>query len=198
MRIGFDIDGVLANFIFGFATIARRKGYKPLYFTHNDVNTFDHSVGLTDTEACEVWEVIDASWVFWTKLPAMIPKQVWARLKILAMKHDVYFITTRDLGRGIKRQTEIWLHRWGIDTPTVLMAPYSAAKADLIETLDLHYYIDDSPDVLQSIVNKKMSKCCYALDYKYNRRVTIPRIPSVAEYLERIDKAALNLPANKK
>jgi hypothetical protein len=157
MRIGFDIDGVLADFV---------PAYQDLFIAQTGRDTFGAGDrrdppewnwptlrGYTKEETSAVWGAIKQSNTFWMNLAedhgcptlrTMLPE--------LEHKHEVYFVTSR-LGRRPKRQTEIWLIEHlrylvgplsGV-SPTVLIAAYRQ-KGLLAKGLDLDAYIDDNAD----------------------------------------------------
>lgn len=147
MRIGIDIDGVLADFNTGFIERAIAVTGKDLFparpFDIPEWNYPEH-YGYSDAEISAIWENIAADSTFWLKLPPYPNAMgVLERLRVLTdMGHDIYFITSRP-GVVSKRQSEIWLGTHGGDflqTPTVLISGKKGASAS---ALDLHAYIDD-------------------------------------------------------
>ena len=149
MRIGFDVDGVLADFNRRFIElIIKVTGEDRFPARPFDIPTwhypqhYGYSAEVMDFEHGPVWGTVRASGSFWAELP-MYP---WTRdvLDELARRRhndgdDIYFITDRP-GRRAKRQTEDWLHDLGYEEATVLI---SGAKDLCAQALKLDAYIDD-------------------------------------------------------
>lgn len=210
-RIGFDLDGVLCEFIPHYQrlfTIVTGKNY----FVQGDnvdppVWNWPQLRGYTDADVAAVWRVINASTTFWEDLPetqnmcAMREKQ-----DALLEDHEVYFITNRS-GVRVRQQTELWLrgrfNRFSMFTPMVLITR-TGSKGAMARALILDAYIDDNYDNLIDVVNQSPGTKPYLLDRKYNRewwsfggkdivnempvrddRVEAGRVCSVAEMLRR-------------
>lgn len=144
-RIGFDIDGVLADFNTAFIQrvikVTGQDFFPPRPF---DIPTWDYPqfYGYLPAQVDEVWQDITADESFWLKLPAY-PEANEALRRLTQetlVGNDVYFITSRP-GAVAKWQTEAWLSAHGFDeTPTVLI---SSAKGLCARALKLDLYIDD-------------------------------------------------------
>jgi hypothetical protein len=87
LRVGFDLDGVVADFRTAFEAASRRG---------SPVDPIEAAVGLTETEVKEAWKVVGASHNWWTTLRPYEPAQI-ARLYALARRHkwEVFFLTKR-------------------------------------------------------------------------------------------------------
>lgn len=152
MRIGFDVDGVLADFNAGLIEraiqVTGEDKFPPRPFAIPTWNYPQH-YGYSAEQVSAVWEAIKGSETFWASLPsydwtmAVLDKLVTLRHD----GHDVYFITARP-GCYAKLQTEDWLERYGFEGPTVLI---TAAKGSAAITLDLDTYIDDKPENIQDV-----------------------------------------------
>ena len=193
MRIGFDMDGVLSNFVEGFRKVLVDVTGKDLLEagdTDNPPvwNVWKHR-GYTNKEVDAAWRVVDQSETFWEWLPpkdgARILAQNWYNLD---SEHDIYFITHRVNGFRAKRQTEGWLVDSLIENPTVIISPY---KGLVCRALSLDCYIDDKISYVVSAVDDAPKTRIYLLDYKHNQDDSPPsythykRVPSVEAYLER-------------
>lgn len=148
MKLGIDVDGVLADFNSRFIErvirVTGRDLFPPRPF---EIPTWNYPevYGYTSAEIAAVWEGIKTDGVFWTSLPPYpntVPAMAFLERRI-TYGDDVYFITARP-GVGAKRQTERWLNaRWPhILNPvsTVLITPHKGLAA---QTLGLDIYIDD-------------------------------------------------------
>lgn len=155
MRIGFDIDGVLADFV---------SAYQDKFIALTGRNTFAAGDrrdppewnwptlrGYTAEETSAVWEDIKKSHTFWLNLSEDRGCSTLRQMLMeLEHKHEVYFLTSRP-GLRSKRQTELWLwdhlgyHRTPNVYPTVGIAAYRQ-KGHLVKGLELDCYIDDNTD----------------------------------------------------
>jgi 5'(3')-deoxyribonucleotidase len=177
VRIGFDVDGVLADFTRSFVPLLIRVTGKNL-FQPDDINNppcwnWDLHRGYTKDESRMAWAVIKESRDFWASLRTT-PQVRTLRMMILDLlrNHEVYFITNRT-GTDVKWQTELWLRQHlQIDLPTVLI---SGAKGLCAQALKLDVYVDDNADNVNDVVNRtgpeqSRNSCrTYLLDTTYNR-----------------------------
>lgn len=180
MRIGFDIDGVLANFVSAYqATFVRLTGRDD--FAPGDVDNpptwhWPELRGYTFEETRAVWASIQVDTTFWMRLQ---PTAWWAALvlvlPILEEKHDVYYLTDRP-GVAAKRQTEAWLTQWlpyslMEKTPTVLL---TGKKGWAAAALKLDCYIDDKRENIVDVATQSPMTTPYLLDRRYNQG-SVPR-----------------------
>ena len=189
MRVGFDIDGVLADFV---------PAYQDLFIQLTGRNTFGAGDrrdppewnwptlrGYTAAETSAAWGEIKKSSTFWLNLSedrgcptlrGMVPE--------LERNHEVYFLTTR-VGLRPKRQTEIWLwdhlgySRLAMVWPTVGVAAHRQ-KGHLVKGLALDAFIDDNLDNVNDIAwgttptkqpEPKPTCRVYLLNRAYNQNV---------------------------
>jgi hypothetical protein len=183
LRIGFDVDGVLANFTRGYANLIREVSGRDL-LTDEDIARpkswyWDREAGYTKEEETAAWDFIQSSADFWETLE---PLPGMADIQNILSHNDVYFISDR---RGIqpKSQTEGFLYNnlpFG-STPTVLI---SGNKGPLAVGLGLDFFVDDRDKNLFEVKAASPRTRCYVLDYPYNQNVTgdiATRVSSVAQ-----------------
>lgn len=155
MKIGIDVDGVLADFNKSFIerviAVTGKDLFPPRPF---DIPTWHYPqhYGYTDAEMKypdgPVWGSISDDSSFWYHLsPYDGVVEFMARLD--SGVHDFYFITNRP-GATAKSQTENWIdyHNFGLQSdsfsnPTVLV---SGAKGMCARALKLDLYIDDNTE----------------------------------------------------
>lgn len=146
MKIGFDIDGVFADFNASFIERVIASTGKDLFPPRPfDIPTWGYPqlYGYTKEEESKVWNEITKDPYFWYDLsPYSDTQNALYRLSSIACNFDddVYFITSRP-GVVAKAQTERWLRDMGVTIrPTVLI---SSAKGLCAQALKLDTYIDD-------------------------------------------------------
>ena len=149
LHIGFDMDGVLADFASAYHEIeARLVG--PIAPSPAD-NPEDATIELPAAGEIRrrndvVWDEIRATPDFWTTLRPLDPAAV-PRIHEMTLRHgwEVFFITQRPPTQGdtVQRQTQRWLVEQGFDLPSVLVIPGSRGAA--AGALRLAYHVDDSP-----------------------------------------------------
>jgi len=161
-RIGFDVDGVLADFAAAFREVEERIfGERPKLDAGAPERESEDRPAGTDTAASKrrdsaasyeshrrrraVWDEIQRTTDFWTSLKPLSTEAI-ARIQQLAVRDrwEVFFITKRPATAGdtVQRQTQRWLVAQGFDLPSVLVIAGSRGAAAAALTLD--YHVDDT------------------------------------------------------
>ena len=143
LRLGFDIDGVLANFRAAFHDAAVR-------IVKHDVDDFDPAdppqgpSPLSADDVRRVWDHIGKTANWWMEIDPYEPEQI-ARLYSLtrAAGWEVFFMTKRppSAGDSVQFQTQWWIERFGFYLPSVLTVPGS--RGDVANALRLDLIVDD-------------------------------------------------------
>ena len=156
LRIGFDLDGVLADFASAYHSVETRLfGTAPASTPDEPGDEEDRQsspqvggstpAGGRSRTSEAIWRQIAATENFWTTLEATDPAAV-RRIHDLMLRHrwEVFFITQRPATRGdtVQRQTQHWLVAQGFDLPSVLVIAGSRGAA--AAALRLDYLVDDS------------------------------------------------------
>jgi len=139
LRLGFDVDGVLADFRSAFRTTAREclgrqadetDGQKPAPLAQQDV--------------AKVWAHIARTPNWWMRVPPHEPAEI-VRLYAMARasRWEVFFLTKRPASAGdpVQFQTQWWLEQQGYYLPAVLTVPGS--RGELANSLRLDLVVDD-------------------------------------------------------
>lgn len=145
MKIGFDIDGVLADFNAAFidrcVKVAGKDLFPPRPFIIPEWH-YPQVYGYTDEELKAVWAHIESDAFFWRDLrpyPGVVDILRWAESRRAFFGDEITFITARP-GVRAKLQTEQWLQAHEMHVPTVIV---SADKGLCARTLNLDAYVDD-------------------------------------------------------
>jgi hypothetical protein len=139
LRVGIDIDGVLADFRTAFRETARDCLRRDVVMDASGTRaTLEH----TDIE--RVWNHIGRSPNWWMNVRAYEPAEI-ARLYALARsgRWEICFLTKRPASGGdaVQFQTQWWLEQQGFYLPAVITVPGS--RGDLANALRLDLAIDD-------------------------------------------------------
>ena len=163
LRVGFDMDGVLADFAAAFYEVEARLFVRPPSLSAGQPEAEEQARskgGLPESRARDaenqqearrrrdaIWATIESTPDFWTTLRPTSAGAV-ARIHALMRRHrwEVFFITQRPPTDGdtVQRQTQRWLVEQGFDLPSVLVIDGSRGAA--AAALRLDYHVDDSPE----------------------------------------------------
>lgn len=179
LKIGIDVDGVLADFVAG-----ARHYFKAKYGRPDDSliqNEWDFDcLGMTKAEIDDLWDHIHNTPNWWTTLKTMDGAY---SLGWLCNNHTVYFITnrpTKTTGDSIEDQTKNWLmDSHYIECPTVIVCKNKGALAS---ALDLDFFLDDNVPNVTDVSLTSPRTTTFIQDAPYNQEcVSVPRLKSVNE-----------------
>lgn len=178
LRIGFDLDGVLADFERWYVGRAKQlwPGFEPKP---------EWDFGLTKAQQEVLWKEIRGTRNFWFSLYPM------ARIPVEAIdNHTLIFITSRidlDEGPTVEAQSAEWL-RWffHIEYPTVLVVNHWHEKPELYRACRLDAFIDDKPETVSSMLRKGQN--AYIYDQPWNREFNFPnRAKTITDYIKSVE-----------
>lgn len=178
MRIGFDVDGILADFVraYQMAVVKFADGvdlFLPGDITNPPTWDWPEHRGYSKDVTKRVWKhIIEENQTFWFDLGRLEGMRTLALMyPDLVQRHDIYFITSRPSNFGAKAQTERWLQDSGVWNPTVLI---SSDKGGCCAALKLDAYIDDYDVNVEGVLRKSPDTKMFLLERNYNGLVDAP------------------------
>lgn len=180
MRIGCDIDGVLADFNTAFIDLIKRQTgiqFPRPSSTYPDTWNY-HRPLVAKFQEDALWEHIKTTG-FWGQLHAL-PGAVEAltMLDKVRRDHDIYFITSRP-GNRAKWLSEQWLSWHGFFQATVLIAD---EKGPVAKGLMLDIFVDDKPENIVDVAEARKKTRCYLINRPYNQM-----LQSLNQQITRVD-----------
>jgi hypothetical protein len=215
LRIGFDMDGVLADFESAFRECDRRifgpdardtvgapeieeERQAAAAKAETDVDGEGRGSAARGLRRREdaVWKAIESTENFWATLKPLDPDAV-RRIHLLMIRHrwEVFFITQRPetAGDTVQRQTQRWLVDQGFDLPSVLVIRGSRGSA--AQALRLDYHVDDSPQNCHDVVSESSAKPILIVPATFDTAIASARLlgignaATIASALDILDQA---------
>jgi hypothetical protein len=210
VRIGFDMDGVLADFATAFRAVETRLfGGTPtvaaeapeIEAQQEEAQESSGSAGQSPRELRRrrdaVWNAIHRTPDFWTTLQPLDPGAV-RRIHALMIRYrwEVFFITQRPAteGQTVQRQTQRWLVEQGFDLPSVLVI--SGSRGAAAGALRLNFHVDDSPQNCLDVVSESRARALLvvpepdAVTEASAKRLKIDVTRSIGEALDALEQSA--------
>jgi len=190
LRLGIDVDGVVADFQSAFRALAERE----LGLPASDVET-----ELSKSDVDRLWRVVADTTNWWLDVPAYEPDQI-KRLYAQARtaRWEMFFMTSRppSAGDSVQLQTQVWLERHGYFLPSVLTTP-AGARGEVARSLRLDLALDDRMVNCLEIISASNSKALMLLRPPAEPRAReaaeargIGVVSSLAEALDAVERLA--------
>jgi hypothetical protein len=184
LRIGFDMDGVLADLARAFYDIDERL------FGPADQPSSSRSDAA-------VWAAIQKVPDFWETL---LPLESGAvrRIHAMTLRHgwETFFLTQRPATEGAtaQRQTQRWLVAQGFDLPSVLVI--EGGRGAAAAALRLDYHVDDTPSHCVDVKTESGARPILVVDDRdlvgiaSARRLGIATAPGIGAALDLLEQAS--------
>ena len=172
----FDVDGVLANFEYGYNAMLSRLGRPGIFATQ-----------WSDLGDPNVWSAIENDPFFWLRLPSLVGADTWTRIACLCADEDVYFATARHVCDP-KHSTEQWLRRYLGHKGTVVI---TQQKARFVKAVRATHIIDDKYENIWQA--RQHCQGAVLLSRPYNEFGTgVQRVITVEQFLDAIERGRDN------
>lgn len=152
MKIGLDLDGVLANFNLGFARVLSVLGAPTpmLDGREPEVWSWPTHYGASREQEREAWDRVTRNPLFWLALKPM--PDAWPAFGLMRQmeRHgdQFVFLTARE-GRRVHQQTWDWVKDFTrLDYPTVIV---TADKGPVAQAMGLDVLVEDKPENLDGL-----------------------------------------------
>lgn len=175
MRFGFDIDDTLINLREHAFEIYKKKLKQNLstdvFHALNRVEIHE-PFGLTEEEGQELWRNTVEE-IFYTDCPAF-SGALETLTELHEEGHDIYYITARPKEHGIR--TREWMKKKGfpVRDDRFFYGMEDHEKINIIKDLELDYYVDDKPAVLNTLRETPVK--LIVKDQSYNQDLDFDRL----------------------
>lgn len=195
MRIGVDIDGVLAAFYGAYENLFIRISGEDHFYDKRWPDYYPETwnwpgdkFGYTPETTKLVWAEIKKDPSFWRRLPPMPEWDEYFEWAISNIPpHEVYYVTDRS-GVLPKFQTESWFDAHGMPYATVLI---SSQKGAIAYGLGLDLYVDDKFENIKNVEEISPMTRAVLINRPYNQ---LDRFPGQKDVKERADTLMEVLP----
>jgi hypothetical protein len=195
LRIGVDVDGVLADFRSSFHATAERVLRREV---SDETESPTGAEGLAPADIRRVWEHVARTQNWWMAVEPYEPDQI-ARLYSLtrAAGWEIFFLTKRppSAGDSVQFQTQWWIEQFGFYLPAVLTVPGS--RGDIANGLRLDIIVDDQLINCVEVVSASPTKALLMLrgedaaarDHATNRGIgVVPTLFEAIAIFERLER----------
>lgn len=192
MRIGVDIDGVVADFVKGFRDLVLARTGKDIGCVAGCWDWWQDTISKEEFRAAWGWIVDHPEW--WLTLPVTEDGYTnfgtihrWSNAGV-----EIYMISTRP-GKRIRQLTQLWVNgKYGGEAP-VLIARDEAMKGRLASALELTHFVDDKPSNCEAVLAASPGTHVRLLDRPWNQESRLLRISNLEELVQHGKSDALRI-----
>jgi len=187
MKFGFDIDDTLITLrehAFHIYNKNLKQNLAIDVFHEIKKVEIHEPFGLTAEQGTEMWNR-SMEEIYFTACPPY-PNAVTTLQELNEQGHEIYYITARPGEHG--ERTKEWLKEQGfpVEDERFFCGMKDQDKVKIIQKLQLDYYFDDKPEVLNTLSDDSLK--VYVMNQTYNQHLEIPRITNWSELKEIIQK----------
>jgi uncharacterized HAD superfamily protein len=187
MKVGLDIDGVLADFISPFLRfMGEYTGHGPIDPESVADLSFANHPFLTDQIVAECIMRVSNDPRFWQQLAPLANAEQWKLLDDLSRQERLVFVTHRyeRESYSIHEVTCDWLRQHGIGRPTVYFT--QTYKSELIGKLGVELFVDDRHENCSEVAEN--TGAVVLMPHRpYNRSFHHPRVQRIQDLAELFD-----------
>ncbi|GGA35735.1 5' nucleotidase, NT5C type [Psychrobacillus lasiicapitis] len=188
MRFGFDIDDTLINLREHAFHVYNKKLNQnialEIFHALNKVEIHE-PFGMTAEEGSKMWNS-SLEEIYYTNCPPYLGA-VELLQQLTKEGHEIFYITARPPEH--RERTKKWLEEQGfpVKNENFYCGMKDQEKVNIIKKLQLDYYFDDKPDVLNTLANCETK--VFVKTQSYNEHLTIPRFSDWSEWKQLIGEA---------
>jgi uncharacterized HAD superfamily protein len=175
MKFGFDIDDTLIGLReHAFKLYQKKLGRTVPMDVFHALNRVEihEAFGMTDQEGADMWNT-SLEEIYYSDCPAY-PGAIDSLQKLEREGHEIYYITARSAQHG--ENTKNWMKQQGfpVQDDHFFCGMKDAEKVEIIKKLQLDYYFDDKPAVIETLTGGTVK--VLVKDQSYNRHLDMPRV----------------------
>lgn len=180
MKFGFDIDDTLINLREHAFELYNKKLNQNValdVFYALDKVEIHEAFGMTAEEGSKMWNSTLEE-IYYTNCPAY-PEAVEILQQLTKQGHEVYYITARPSEHA--ERTKKWMQELGfpVHEDKFFCGMKDEEKVTTILQLQLDYYFDDKPAVLNTLIDHNVN--VYVKHQSYNEHLILPRLRNWSE-----------------
>ncbi|QJD86113.1 5' nucleotidase, NT5C type [Cohnella herbarum] len=182
MKFGFDIDDTLLNLrehAFRVYNVKLNRQVGIEVFQALKTIPIHDAFGLSAEEGKELWN-LHRDEIYYSAPPFDQAVEVLQELD--RQGHEIYYVTARTAVHCARTKDALVIAGFPVHEERFYCGMADAEKVHILRKLDLDYYFDDKPAVLETLSELDMR--VYAKDNPYNTHLDLPRIVNWSELLE--------------